>query len=90
MEVEINEFSKLTKDIADLPYNPELWLHRGQCLHLLGYPELALGDVFKARLLVEAALGNTSILATTTTGNNVLLTLGMRIWWLRMADPAWE
>ena len=52
--------------------------------------ELALGDVYKARLLVEAALGNTSIHGITITGNNALLTFGMKIWWLHMADPAWE
>jgi hypothetical protein len=90
LEFEIRELSRLTKDIADLPYDPEPWLHRGQCLRLLGYPELALGDVYKARLLVEAALGNTSILGTTITGNNALLTFGMKIWWLHTTDPAWE
>lgn len=90
MEVEISELSKLTKDITDLPYDPEPWLHRGQCLRLLGYPELALGDVYKARLLVEAALENASILGTTITKNNALLTFGMKIWWLHMTDPAWE
>lgn len=90
MGVEINELSRLTKEIADLPYDPEPWLHRGQCLRLLGYPELALGDVYKARLLTEAALANTRALSTTTTGDNALLTFGMKIWWLHTTDPAWE
>ncbi len=90
MEVEINELSKLSEDIADLPYDPEPWLQRGQCLRLLGYPELAVGDVYKARLLVEAALESPRILDTTITGNNALLTFGMKIWWLHMTDPAWE
>lgn len=90
MEIEISEISKLTKDIADLPYDPEPWLHRSQCLRRLGYPELALGDAYKARLLVEAALGGTSISSTDVTGDNALVTFGMKVWWLHMTDPAWE
>jgi hypothetical protein len=83
--VEIKELSSLTKEIADLPYDPESWLSRGRCLRILGYPELALGDVYKARLLVEAALENSTAL-----GYNATLTFGMKIWYLHMTDPAWE
>ena len=48
-----------TQQLAALPYDPETWLNRGNCLRLLGYPELALGDVYKARLLVEAGIEET-------------------------------
>lgn len=37
-------------------------MNRSQCLRLLGYPELALGDIYKARLLIEAALEKRSVL----------------------------
>lgn len=84
LDLEINELSKLTKEIADLPYDPELWLYRGRSLRLLGYPELALGDVYKARLLVEAALENSTAL-----GDKAILTFGMKIWYLHMTDSAW-
>lgn len=52
---------RYTQLIAQLPYDPESWLNRGNCLRLLGYPELALGDVYKARLLVEAGLAESPL-----------------------------
>jgi hypothetical protein len=83
--MEANEIKKFTKEIADLPYDPEPWLYRGRSLRLLGYPELALGDVYKARLLVEAALENTTAL-----GSNAILTFGMKLWYLHITDSAWK
>lgn len=37
-------------------YNPEAWFRRAIDLLELGYPELAAGDLFKARLLIQAIL----------------------------------
>lgn len=53
-------------------------------LRALGYPELSLGDAHKARLLVKAAKLEDSIL-----GNQVALTVGMKIWMLFTTDPAY-
>ncbi len=62
-----------------------MWLNRGNCLRLLGFPELALGDVYKARLLVEAGLLETpSIL-----GDEVRQTYREKTYKLHTTDPAW-
>jgi hypothetical protein len=52
---------------------------------MLGYPELGLGDAYKARLLVEAALENTSAL-----GADALTTFSRKVYNLHMTDPAWK
>ncbi len=46
-----------TKYILVVPHNPEYWFRRADTLLRLGYPELAAGDVRKACLLLESALG---------------------------------
>jgi hypothetical protein len=51
----------------------------------LGYPELALGDVYKAHLLVEAALRNDDWL-----GETVLLYTGMSIWLAGLRNPLYS
>ncbi|KAI9641436.1 hypothetical protein NHQ30_010243 [Ciborinia camelliae] len=84
LESEIKELSQFTKEIAEIPYDPENWLNRGNCLRRLGYPELALGDVHKARLLVEAALRNDSILAT-----DAYKAYSQKIYQLHQTHPAW-
>lgn len=49
-----------TKAIIESPYDPFLWLQRGKTLHVLSYPELAFGDAYKARLLVDMVFGRAS------------------------------
>jgi hypothetical protein len=85
LEAEIEDLVQFTKDIARLPYDPESWLNRAHCLRLLGFPELGLGDAYKARLLVEAALENTSSL-----GVDALKTFSRKVYNLHMTDPAWQ
>lgn len=46
--------------IFSTPYAPSLWLGRGATFLKLGYPELALGDLYKAKILVEEALRHDS------------------------------
>lgn len=84
MESEIKELSKITKDIAETPYDPENWLNRGNCLRKLGYPELALGDVYKAQLLTEAALERQSPL-----GNDAYKSYSQKIYQLHQTHPAY-
>ncbi|KAA8563984.1 hypothetical protein MFRU_025g00100 [Monilinia fructicola] len=84
LESEIAELSQFTKDIARTPYDPENWLNRGNCLRRLGYPELALGDVHKSRLLVEAALENDCIL-----GTDAYKAYSQKIYQLHQTHPAW-
>ncbi|KAF7857178.1 hypothetical protein EAF04_009419 [Stromatinia cepivora] len=84
LESEIKAFTQFTKDIAEAAYDPENWLNRGNCLRRLGYPELALGDVHKARLLVEAALENDS-----TLGTDAYKAYSQKIYQLHQTHPAW-
>lgn len=84
LEAETEDLIQFTKDIALQPYDPELWLNRAHCLRLLGFPELGLGDAYKARLLVEAALENTTAL-----GTDALRTFSKKVYNLHMSDPAW-
>ncbi|TVY81322.1 SET and MYND domain-containing protein [Lachnellula suecica] len=82
---ESSEVIRFTQLLATFPYDPETWLNRGNCLRLLGYPELALGDVYKARLLVEAGLEDTpSIL-----GNDVRKAFRKKTYDMHTKDPAW-
>ncbi|KAL9619875.1 MAG: hypothetical protein Q9160_005522 [Pyrenula sp. 1 TL-2023] len=55
LRAEVFYARKLTKAIAILPYEACLWLRRGLALENVGYPELAIGDYYKARLLYDAA-----------------------------------
>jgi len=76
---------RFTELLASLPYDPETWLNRGNCLRLLGYPELALGDIYKARLLVEAGLlDSPSVLA-----NEVRKAFRKKTYELHTTDPTW-
>ncbi|ESZ89925.1 hypothetical protein SBOR_9687 [Sclerotinia borealis F-4128] len=84
LESEIKELYQFTQDIAKTPYDAENWLNRGNSLRRLGYPELALGDVHKARLLVEAALKNDSSL-----GNDAYEAYRQKIYQLHQTHPAW-
>ncbi|KAL9109563.1 MAG: hypothetical protein Q9227_005743 [Pyrenula ochraceoflavens] len=44
----------LTRAIRRLPYAADAWCLRGDLLGEIGYPELAIGDLYKSRRLVEA------------------------------------
>lgn len=41
--------------LYEQPYHPGHWLARARALLTLGYPELAVGDAYKAILLCDAA-----------------------------------
>jgi hypothetical protein len=60
-----------------LPYEPGHWLLRADSLLTLGFPELAVGDAYKARLLTQAALAETG----SNLGERVLLSHGMGYWY---------
>ncbi|KAF2489826.1 hypothetical protein BU16DRAFT_586014 [Lophium mytilinum] len=66
---------ELTNSIIELPYHPSSWIRRAEAHTVLVYPELAIGDAYKARLLVEAALSN-----TTELGEMAVLVYGMSDW----------
>lgn len=65
-----------THNIIDLPYEPGHWLMRADSLLTLGFPELAVGDAYKSRLLTEAALSDQE----SELGEKVLLSHGMGYW----------
>ena len=52
-----------TRLIKDKPYYAESWLRRLLTIRDLGYPELALGDCFKAEMLVDAMEDSSHALA---------------------------
>ena len=52
----------------------------------MGFPELGLGDAYKARLLVEAALEDPS----STLGSNTFQAFAKKIYNQHMTDPAWS
>lgn len=45
-------------NIKARPYAFRFWTNRSHCLLDLGYPELAVGDSYKALLLCESGLNN--------------------------------
>ncbi|KAI9780163.1 MAG: hypothetical protein M1839_007000 [Geoglossum umbratile] len=62
--------------VVDAPYDPENWYRRASGLCDIGYPDLAIGDAYKATLLVDAGLDYSSAL-----GENVRLQFGMSLWY---------
>ena len=72
----IKHLQVYTRNISFLAYDPATWLHRGQALLLLGYPELSVGDVYKAQLLVEAATED----AKTLLGQQAIVSFAWRLW----------
>ena len=72
LEVQARDY---TRKLRDLPYEPSYWLLRGQALLELGYPELAVGDVHKSRLLSQALRSNKGWLS-----EEVRLQHCMRVW----------
>ncbi|KAF8856088.1 hypothetical protein BDZ45DRAFT_654548 [Acephala macrosclerotiorum] len=84
---ESQEVIDFTQLLTTLPYDPETWLNRGNCLRLLGYPELALGDAYKARLLVEAGLEE--LTTPTELGKEVRKACRKKTYEQHTTDPAW-
>jgi hypothetical protein len=46
---------KCTERIKGEPHNPHLWAERASHFLALNYPELAIGDAYKARILLQRA-----------------------------------
>lgn len=63
-----------TEEIRNLPYEPGAWSSRGLYLMQIGFPELAVGDAYKATLLLDEIHNETSI------GSTALLMFGMKQW----------
>lgn len=76
----------LTSALSIFPYDPCLWLLRSSFLLHLGYPELAVADAYKARLLADTALNGDP---TDPQGLSSRLTFGMIVWtgWNKHFDP---
>lgn len=49
----ISNIKACTQALTCSPYSASLWLDRGKCLLKLQYPELAVGDAYKATLLIK-------------------------------------
>ena len=73
---------KCTRSIIERPYDPAAWLLRAEILLRLGYPELVLGDCYKARLLLEAVekadVAHDEL--DQTLAERVKLYVGMQLW----------
>ncbi|GAB7366537.1 hypothetical protein MBLNU230_g8525t1 [Neophaeotheca triangularis] len=51
-----NLLASQTKTLETHPYSPQAWLARAETLRELQYPELAAGDAWKAKLLLQTRL----------------------------------
>lgn len=69
-----------TKNILALPYDPDNWSRRASTLSRLRYPELAVGDAYKAALLCRAHIKRLE----ESEGTQWRLGHGMGFW---MLDP---
>ena len=72
----IKHLQQCTRDISILAYDPDTWFRRGRALFLLGYPELCVGDIYKAQLLLKAAREHTETLL----GQQAIVSFAWR-WW---------
>jgi hypothetical protein len=58
----INEMTEAVKNCTERiqrePYNPHLWAERGSYFLALNYPELAVGDAWKSRVLFDRDLNS--------------------------------
>jgi hypothetical protein len=54
----LNTLESYNERIAYHPYDPQAWFARGHCMWLLNFPELAAGDIYKAKLLQARASEN--------------------------------
>lgn len=62
------------QEIRNLPYGVGAWSSRGLCLMHIGYPELAVGDAYKATILFDEIHSDSSL------GCTALLMFGMKHW----------
>lgn len=60
MQIDLQD---LTQRLIRCPYDPIAWLQRAEVLLPLGFPELAVGDAYKALLLIRASRGSEDRLA---------------------------
>lgn len=49
----LNDRNTLTERLIDSPYNPDIYLRRAICHERLGFPDLAVGDAYRALLLTD-------------------------------------
>lgn len=63
-----------TRDIRSLPYDVGAWSSRGLGLMHIGFPELAVGDAYKATILFDEIHNDSSL------GCTALLMFGMKHW----------
>jgi len=84
---EIEDVAQFTKDLALSPYDPETWLNRAHYLRILGFPELGLGDAYKARLLIEAALAPSE--SQVSLGEDTFRTFSEKVYAMHASNPAW-
>ncbi|KAF1982163.1 hypothetical protein K402DRAFT_208508 [Aulographum hederae CBS 113979] len=52
---------RLTGDLRACPYDPNLWCTRSKALYELDFPELAIGDAYKALKLCEKGMAYTDL-----------------------------
>lgn len=57
------DLQDLTQRLIGCPYDPVAWLQRAEVLLPLGFPELAVGDAYKALLLIRQSRGSEDRLA---------------------------
>jgi hypothetical protein len=74
--------STLSTELMLLSHHPSRWVQRGSQLLKLGYSELALGDAYKARLLIDTALAA----KCTPLRDRVRLILGLDIYLTMTGD----
>lgn len=77
MEALRNDLQRQARNLAELPFQPELYNLRGNTLLRLGYPELAAMDVHKCIILCNAGLNE----GDPKLGEDVRLQLGMSLWY---------
>ncbi|KAI9804689.1 MAG: hypothetical protein M1833_006764 [Piccolia ochrophora] len=65
-----------TRHIKGNPHDPNFWNNRGKWLVRIGYPELAIGDLCRSRLLIDAAKRRGD-----EVGDLVQLTVAMSVWY---------
>ncbi|KAF2725832.1 hypothetical protein K431DRAFT_280558 [Polychaeton citri CBS 116435] len=56
IEFWFDALAMLTRALTAYPYDPTIWAQRSKVLHSLQYPELAIGDAWKARSLCRQLL----------------------------------
>lgn len=71
----MRQLALATTRVMTLSYDPEAWLDRAAVLYALGYPELCIGDAYKARMLVDAAQASSG----SPLQNEIRFIVGLRV-----------